>query len=289
MMPSFFSTLLAIIILVATTHTSHGYSLPHVERKEVERIIHMASQYTTDFLLDDLRACSFCFAYDDRYKCALLVRAAHLMKAGIKYDAKMIAKEVLPFFSHGEQSYDKFICLSIRTASSSDPPSPASPGVSTDLSPIDNSEQLAISLEQEIFKLVSNRVNISYEFSVANYSSKYQHETNSAKFPNDLHAERFTFPIREDVAKPLSEFIRVRNNNVIQECGHSNCAAKIKIWSTSKIRKVIINKAIEKLKRSSGFTDVFNPSKVRIEKNACCTFIVTMKFKKDYLSNSGFQ
>lgn len=291
MVPTLFSGVPLFIILVAITYISDGYALSHAKRNEVKRIIRMASQHTSDFILDDLRACTYCFAYDDRYKCAPLIRAVHRIKTGVKYDTNKIADEVLPLFSERKQNYDKFICMSVRTARSSNSPYPPLPGISTDLSPIDNSEQLAISLEQEILKLVPRRVSVYYEFSVSNYSSNYQVRTKSekpAELPNDLSGERSTFPSKERMIKPRNDFIHVRNNNVIHECGQSNCAAKVEIWSNSNIRKVIVTKAIKKLKRSIAFTDVFNPSKVIVKKTACCKFIVSVKFKERYLIDGGF-
>lgn len=287
MILSLFSEPALSITLVATLYISSGYGLSSMERTEVEKIVNLASRHTSDFILDDLRACNFCFPYDDRYKCALLVRAVHHSKVGIKYDANLVANEVVPLFLKNEHNYEKFNCMSIRTENPSNTPNPTPKESLWERSPRGNARQLARSLKSEILELVPTEVNITFKARLISFDTNHQIQIADGLKLRDLKAEKFSIHLRKGGVKKMDRFNHVEHYGVVRQCGLSNCAARVKIWSTRNIRKVILQRALEKLKKTTGFRNVFNP-KSQISKIGCCTFVVTIKFLDSYLNGGGY-
>lgn len=70
---------------------------------------------------------------------------------------------------------------------------------------------------------------------------------------------------------------------VVQRCGRANCAARVTILSNRFIRREIISRAMRILRRRPDFSDVFQPSRIRIRRVGGRTFVVIVNFRNDYL------
>lgn len=61
--------------------------------------------------------------------------------------------------------------------------------------------------------------------------------------------------------------IKVRMSDIKLSCRSNQCSAKVLIWTTNTVHGVLVNRALNKLRRRDGFRQVFIVRRWQIETN----------------------
>lgn len=245
----------------------------------------LASRYTSDSLLDDLRACNFCFSIRNRNKCASMVRAVHIKKAGLNTDVRAVAKRVIMLLSENNKKEDSLNCLLMRGESQTVTPRPSNPSDNTESFNIElglykNAKIFEHFLEEEFNSENVDSTIVGYDVDVK-IPGKYN-GTSRASIDDPRRRVSVTKKKRIQVQKK-GMFSPFRNRNSNPECGSATCTAIVHVKGKgSEIDKDAIAKAINRIKKvEPGFEKVFNPDNSDVIPIGNNRFMVTIPFRRN--------
>lgn len=289
-----FKTLFCILF-ISTICTAAGLAVFPEMGKDVsgnnENDQHQDLHTTTKYA----RRCELCYFCDYGYWCASTTKSTHQENQNLRLTSNQGATQDFSIVSQLVEIPWRNYCIAIAPAPPKEiqkicrSPSPISP-FRTDLDPKANSEQFERSLVYWILELGPPNVKIRSNVTIIDLNSTQSGPGRNDSEPNGTGGGKYLVQLKNDIHERLLKYFSFGIKSVQTECGQANCAVSVDIWSNPEIRKIVVSKALKKVKREIGFKNVFNPRKSisKVKKIGCCHFIVTMKFKKKYLQSGGF-
>lgn len=279
------------LFLALTVCISICQGIPVATMRDESHFLKLASRHTSDSLLDDLRACTFCFPYNDRHRCSRMMRTAHQAKAGTKIDVGLISDEVLSLFDINSRHQEQINCLALRAENpSSTPRPPSSLQIDFEYSPLKNTRMLANDLKSEISGICRPDVGISVEFEIVDWnttdhatSSRQRSSVAQTEMSQELHLLQ---PARHLHTKIFSDI----KQGIVRTCSGATCAARVTVRSRKNVEITIVRKAVKKLQSNENFknSQIFNPKKYTIRNHGKRTYFVQFPFTKEYWNNNGW-
>lgn len=281
-----FSALLLATLLIGTVT---GEKIGDVFK--VTNFFQTISRQTSSSIIDDLRACNFCFASEKRYQCSLMVKAIHRATPGHRLSEAVVAQRVLTLFTGIENGKEAFECMTAKVANPSNAPSPYPHSVTTDFtterSPEYNADILSKALIRHVFLIFKNQADDrSRKFSlVAVYNPIAKNKTSSppAVGRNSYYNGRDALSNKQ-AEKYLGMKYLSRDAVVADECQDFKCGAKVFLEFSKSLNTDKVKYALRDIKNyHQNFTEIFTLRNHAISSHDGNKFYITLRFRRRYL------